>query len=115
MPSLSVTRTYSSQARMARSRDSITLIPPNNTNGLSLAISMSPTLMIFCVISLCLLGFLCKRCSDKATEQWVAIAWSRSELRVELASDEPWMIRCFYHFNQRAVARATGDLEAGVD
>src|SRR3990167_3565375 len=115
MPSFSVTRTYSSQARMARSRDSITLIPPNSTNGLSLAISMSPTLMIFCAISLGLLGFLRQRCSYEATEQRVAIARSRSELRVELASDKPWMIRRFHHFNQSAIARAAGDLEASFD
>src|SRR3990167_4739239 len=100
---------------MARSRDSITLIPPNSTNGLSLAISIPPTLMIFCVISLCLLSFLRQRCSDKATEQRMTITRSRGELRVELASDEPWMIRCFHHFNQRTVTGATGDLEAGFN
>src|SRR6185503_18542606 len=33
MPSLLVTRTYSSAARRARSFDSSTLMPPNSTNG----------------------------------------------------------------------------------
>src|SRR3990167_4179041 len=115
MPSLSVTRTYSSQARMARSRDSITLIPPNSTKGLSLAISMLPTLMIFWVISLCLLRVLRQGGADETAEQRVTVARRRGELGVELTGDEPRMIRRFHHFNQRAVAGAAGNLETGFD
>src|SRR5690606_19620274 len=101
MPSFSVTRTYSSQACMARSRDSRTLMPPNSTNGLSLAISISPTLMIFWVMSfaLCLAGLL-QRGLDEAAEQRVAITRGGGEFRVELAGDEPRMIRSLDHFNQ---------------
>src|SRR3989338_7275230 len=115
MPSFSVTRTYSSQARIARSRDSITLMPPNSTNGLSLAISMLPTLIIFWVISLCLLRVLRQGGANETAEQCVTVARRRGELGVELAGHKPRMIRCLHNFNQRAVAGAAGDLEAGFD
>lgn len=32
---------------------------------------------------------------------------------MELASDEPWMVRCFNHFNQCAIPGTTGDFQTG--
>src|SRR5690606_30213162 len=46
MPSLLVTRTYSSQDCSARSRDSSTLMPPNSTKGRLLSTLMSPILIM---------------------------------------------------------------------
>jgi hypothetical protein len=83
--------------------------------GLSLAISMSPTRMIFCAIGLRLLLVLSQRGFDETAEQRMAVAWGRGELRVELAGDEPWMIRRFNHFDQRSIGGATGNLQAGFD
>src|SRR3546814_7020007 len=71
--------------------------------GLSLAISMSPTRMIFWAIVLCLLLVLSQSGFHETTEQRVAVPRRRGELGVELASNKPWMIRGFDYFHQRAV------------
>lgn len=52
---------------------------------------------------------------DETAEQRMTVTGRGSEFRVELASDEPWMIRCFDHFNQRTVAGATGNLQASLN
>src|SRR3546814_14610535 len=42
----------------------------------------------------------------------MAVTWRGGEFRVELASNEPGMIRSLDHFHQRAVAGTPGNLQA---
>src|SRR5690554_8171513 len=111
MPSFSVTLTYSSQMRRARSRDSSTFMPPNRTKGLSLAISISATRTIFCAMNYSsgFAGALLQCRIDKAAEQRMAVTRGGGEFRVELAGNEPRMIRYLDHFHQgRSEERRVG-------
>src|SRR5690554_7812514 len=95
MPSFSVTLTYSSQMRRARSRATSTVMTPNRTKGLSLAISISATRTIFCAMNYSsgFAGALLQCRIDKAAEQRMAVTRGGGEFRVELAGNEPRMIR----------------------
>src|SRR5690554_1520852 len=115
MPSFSVTLTYSSQMRRARSRDSSTFMPPNRTKGLSLAISISATRTIFCAMNYSSgFGALLQCRIDKAAEQRMAVTRGGGEFRVELAGNEPRMIRHLDHFHQGTIHGAAGNAQTGL-
>src|SRR5690606_35293666 len=116
MPSFSVTLTYCSQMRRARSRDSSTFMPPNRTKGLSLAISISATRTIFCAMNYSsgFAGALLHCRTDKAADQRVAVTRGGGEFRVEVAGNAPRMTRYRDHFHQGTIHAAAGTAQTGL-
>src|SRR6185369_2044977 len=105
IPSCSVMRRMAAAWRSALSRLSIMQVPPMNTSGWPPPTRTEPTQTARRIRQRSVrrthraqpgrptrIGLVLQRGADEVLEQRVAIEWTRFELRVKLAADEPRML-----------------------